>query len=425
MKKKIGFVLSIVLIGVLCVGGFSGCTARNKTLKIYNWGEYMDPEVIGMFEDWYMEEYGEKIKVKPDYFEANEDVLHAIESKKDFDLVCPSDYMIDRMQKMNLLKPIDKTVIDIAEENLLSDMLLEILDTIDPGATYSVPYVWGTFGIMYNTKYIDTPEKQAKMHSWEALWDDEFSGMIDMKKQPRDSYAVASIYANREKLSSLSNNFIEYGTEYKAYLNKLFQKFEKSDFDADDFSGKDPMKAVEEALIAQKPLLKKYESDNGKMDMAEDNADSGKLGLYWSCDAGFVMNNFERNGIEIKGNHDLRYVVPDEGSNIWVDGWVIPKYAKNEVAANRFLKFLCTPEIARLNAEYAGAQTCNKDEMARMKADLEKDTEFFGEGESEFKTMYLEMFFPSDETLKRCAVMSDFGSRYPDSLKMFNNLVGE
>ena len=165
-------------------------------------------------------------------------------------------------------------------------------------------------------------------------------------------------------------------------------------------------------LQSVKSKIKKFESDEGKTEIS--GANGGRLGLFWSCDAGFAMND---DG-STKGNKNLFYTVPKEGSNVWVDGWVIPKYAKNTKAANYFIKYLMEKENSIANAEYAGAPTSNKEAMAELKATFEKDDDGFFPNE-DFKKMYLDMMFPSDKTLKRCAIMGDFGEYYDKMTKMF------
>ena len=151
-----------------------------------------------------------------------------------------------------------------------------------------------------------------------------------------------------------------------------------------------------------------------------------EVALMWSCDAGYVMNDYEDDdGVEHTGNRNMWYVVPKEGGNIYLDCFVISKYAKNVEAANYFLEFLCTKKIALRNSEYAGAISPVTAAYDELKAEYEAD-ETLGEGaaageEAAWKAMYLDMMFPSAETLDRCGTMRDFGSRDADiSVKWAN-----
>lgn len=406
--KKIGLkLLFMVFLLVVCLSSFTGCTSRTEQLKVYNWGEYLDEDVIDMFEEWYEETTGNKVSVVYKEFESNEELLTSVEQGDDWDVACPSDYMIDRMIQSDLLLPLDsQTVADFKE--VASDEIVDLSEGYDPGTDgnyYSVPYIWGTFGIMYNTnKGIEASD----VTSWNALFDSQYANEITMKDQVRDSYAVAIIYAYREELMGYcydeTTGTYDYENEdYRALLESLFTEF-------DD----ERLAKAKTVLTEQKSILLKYESDNGKNEMAEDKG--GSLGLYWSCDAGYAMNENDYGA----GNLDLGYYVPDEGSNVWVDGWVIPKNAVNTDAANAWIQFMMTYDVAELNSEYAGASSVNAEVEADLREYYEADEDGLFEGKDEaFIEMYLDARFPSDETLKRCAVMGDFGDMYDAMSQMF------
>ncbi|MDR2202543.1 MAG: extracellular solute-binding protein [Clostridiales bacterium] len=429
MKKGLLGMLTAVFAAILGFAPLSACAPRENTLRVYNWGEYMDDTVVDKFEDWYKAEYGKKIKVVYKTFEGNEDLHTAVATKKqDWDLICPSDYMMERMIKEDLAQKIDKSVVygDADPREFMVDGLYDNLTLFDAKNGYAtddyvVPYIWGTFGIMYDTTAGIDP---GDVKSWSAIFEGKYSGKIYMKDQERDSYTAALLYARRAALSEATNGFTDYGTEDEpntAYQNALKEIF--TDCTVEKIA------EAKAALQAQAPHVYKYESDNGKIAMAE-GIDDGKLGLYWSCDAGFAMNDFEvetsNNSCAkprpVAGNKNLWYTVPQEGSNVWVDGWIIPKYAKNVAGANLFLKFLLGDEISILNSEYAGAPGANRAAMAELKASLEEDGDGYFEGKSaEFKAMYLDMMFPSHETLQRCAVMGDFGDLADEVSLMWSN----
>ena len=374
----------------------TACAPRNEVLKIYNWGDYIEESLIEEFEAWYEEETGESISVRYDTFDTNETMLTRIETQRaDYDLVCPSDYIAERMISEGLAIKIDTDIFDMKEEGLLYDTLLDMIaDSVDENNEYFVPYVWGTVGIMYDVDYIEPGYELCE--SWEAMWSDEWEKTtgkkrVLMKDSVRDAYSVACIYANRDKLSEMTDGFTNYDSpEYKNALISYFS--EVSD---------ESIRIAQDALIKQKRVAHKYEVDDGKMDMVAGTTQAW-LGVFWSCDPELIM-------IEDGGDH-FYYTVPKEGSNVWIDGWLIPKYAKNTKAANYFLKFINTYDYAYTNFDYLGSSIAVVDVMEDAKAYYEEDEEgFFDDYYDGFKEMYIEMLFPSDEVLSRCAIMRDFG----------------
>lgn len=400
-KRSLCFILSAVF--GLSAFSFVACSPRSETLRIYNWGDYIDETLIGEFETWYENETGKPITVEYDTFETNEDMIMRIEVlKADYDLVCPSDYMAERMIQAGLAQKVDRKIFDMTDD-FLYDGLDIMIKPFDEYNEYFVPYVWGTFGIMYDTNYIEPGSENMK--SWSALWSSEYSKKILMKDSVRDAYSVAQIYNNAEKLSALSDGFTDYNDEYKKELKSYFSTISA-----------EQVKSAQDALVAQKKLLYKYEVDAGKADMLAGTT-QGRLGLFWSCDSGLIM-------LEDAGDH-FYYEVPKEGSNVWVDGWIIPKYAGNAPAANYFLKFISLYDdeydFAMTNFDYMGSSMASKAVMEDARAALEEDdgtdeeSLFYGK-EPWFKQMYIDMMFPSDEILARCAVMRDFGKKWSTEL---------
>ena len=404
MKKRFCSVLLSCVIALSAFAGLAGCSPREETLRIYNWGDYIDEDLIGEFESWYKEETGKNITVEYDTFETNEDMIMRIEVlKSDYDLVCPSDYMAERMISDGLAQKVDRSIFDMTEEGFLYDGLAEMVSPFDPGNEYFVPYVWGTFGIMYDTDYAEPGSDEMK--TWSALWSEEHRKKILMKDSVRDAYSVAQIYSNREKLSYLSDGFTDYNEAYRAELVSYFSEISMSQ-----------IKSAQNALVKQKSLLYKYEVDSGKADMLAGTT-QGRLGLFWSCDSGLIM-------LESTGDH-FYYEVPKEGSNVWVDGWIIPKYAGNKKAAEYFLKFINTYDdeydFAMRNFDYMGSSMASKAVMDDARAAFDEDdgtdeeSIFYGR-EKWFKQMFIDMMFPSDEILARCAVMRDFGKKWSTEL---------
>ena len=370
MKKKPIVFLAVLFAVVTAFGMFTGCTKREDKLIIRNWGEYMDPEVYEGFESWYKEQTGKTVKVDYDEFSTNEDMYTQITvSNADYDLVCPSDYMAERMIENNYAQKIDTEIFDINQEGLFYDGLMEMAVTVDPENEYFVPYVWGTMGIMYNAEQVSDAEA---MKSWEALWSTDYSGKILMKDSVRDSYSIAQIYNKRAELKA-ADDYAEYGEHYQALLDSIFST-----------ATAQTIAEAKATLLAQKPLLEKYEVDDGKESMLSGQTDA-VLGLFWSCDAGYIMTE--------EGGQKFMYVVPEEGSNVWVDGWIIPAGAKNAEAANWFLKYICQTDVAKQNMDWLGTSVAVKSAMEAAKSEIAEET--FEGAVDGFKEMYLEMVFPS------------------------------
>lgn len=376
------------------------CAPRSAVLKIYNWGDYIDDSLLDEFESWYEDQTGESVKVKYDTFDTNETMYMRIDTQKaDYDLVCPSDYIAERMINEGLAQKLDSTVFDMKTPDAFYDGLLDMVQPFDAGNEYYVPYVWGTFGIMYDVDHIAPADP--KLEYWDSLWSGDWQKQtgkkrVLMKDSVRDAYSVAMIYENREALYELSDGYTDYNAEYRKELISYFSEIDEQ-----------KIEAAGRTLTEQKSVLYKYEVDDGKNDFLAGTTEAW-LGLFWSCDAELIM-------IEEGGDH-FYYTVPKEGSNVWLDGWLIPKYAKNTKAANYFLKFINTHEYAAVNYEYLGSSIAVKSVMDEAKQSLEDDDEFFADKYDGFKDMYIEMLFPSAETLSRCGVMRDFGVKWSTEL---------
>lgn len=391
-KKLLSLLSAAVLATSSCVA-FSACTPRSQVLKIFNWGDYIEDSLIESFESWYKTETGETIKVEYDTYDTNETMIMRIETQKaDYDLVCPSEYMAERMITSELVQKVDPQIFDMSDMSMFYDGLDDMIAPFDGNHEYFVPYIWGTFGIMYDVNHIAAGSEE--LNSWNALWSDKWKNESGknrtlMKDSVRDAYSVARIYANQEMLSTLSNGFTDYNEQYRNELVSYFSQV------TDDM-----IKQAQDVLVKQKSVVCKYEVDDGKNDMLAGTTDAW-LGFFWSCDAELIMN-------EEGGNH-FYYTVPKEGSNVWVDGWLIPKYAQNTKAANYFLKFINTHEYAATNFEWIGESSALKSVMDEAKEKIENDESFEDGYYSGYKDMYLEMMFPSQDTLNRCGIMRDFG----------------
>lgn len=304
--KKVLFrrVIPAVICAVFVFGGFYYAQESNmmnsEKVVVYNWGEYLDPEVLTMFE----EETG--IDVVYEEFETNEILYPKISSGAiAYDVICPSDYMIQRMIENDLLAEINFD--NIPNVKNIGKDYMEQSRQFDPENKYSVPYCWGTVGILYNKTMVDEP-----ITSWSVLWDEKYKDNILMQDSVRDAFGVTLKYLGY----SLNSTDLDELTEAR------------------------------DLLIKQKPLVQAYVIDQVRDKMIGNEA---AIGVIYSGEA--IYTQMENPGLE--------YVIPEEGSNIWIDSWVIPKNAENKENAEKFINFLCRPEIALMNFEYITYSTPN------------------------------------------------------------------
>lgn len=317
MKKLI----AVLLCAVSCVAMLSGCgsssTGENGQVYVYNWGEYIDPDTITMFE----EETG--IKVVYDEFDTNEAMYPKVEAGSSaYDVICPSDYMIQKMIDNDLLQELDFDKMPNAKENI-GAQYYEQASEFDPGNKYMVPYCWGTVGILYNKTMVSDP-----VTSWSILWDEKYADNILMQDSVRDAFMVA-LKLNGYSMNTLDENELE---------------------------------IAKNALIEQKPLVQAYVIDQVRDKMIGGEA---ALGVIYSGEAIYTQRE----------NPDLEYVVPDEGTNIWIDGWVIPKNAPNVENAEKFIDFMCRGDIALKNFEYITYSTPNTAAQALIEDDDIRNSE--------------------------------------------------
>ncbi len=431
MKKKIvPFLLSVVLV-LSCFCGLctlSACSGeRAITLRIANQGEYMPEEVYLGFVDWYYEKTGKEVIVEYKEFDTCENLYTWIARKhEDYDLICPSDYMLQRMRSEGLLQRLDEETLQ-AVNNAVNPAIIDMAkDSYDPEFAYSCPYLWGTLGIMFNTNSdgeAGLQNEETTFGTWDVMWDGTYRNKIFMKDSVRDAYSVAMIYAMRNELRAAMGEERNYDSEaYQAILHDIF-----------DSSSEEKVALAKASLLAQKPNVYDYEVDSAKDVLLRDSeGEHGYFGLFWSCDAGYIMTGDD----EEDTNKNLYYTVPYEGGNVWVDSFAIPVYSQNSEAANWFIRYLCEGECAydeeseELTSvgyacmDYAGTTTAMIACADQYKADLEEDEDGFFEGTYEgFKEMYMDMLFPSEETLKRCAIMKDLGTYNYDLDEMWIDVL--
>lgn len=376
---------------------------REHTLKIYNWADYIDFNVLEEFKTWYTEQTGEEIELIYNTFDINENMLTEIEiGKEDYDVICPSEYIIERMLKRDLLIPIEKDIIPDSiryfdlEAPFVTDKFQQMAPSSDINvADYTVGYMWGTTGFLYNTKFVQPEE----VSTWSAITNVErFAGRILMKDAFRDVYSVIVLYAYRDEIARGEL------TRDELVANITPERIAR----------------VEEVLMAGKECYAGWEVDFGKEEMTK-----GKtwLDLMWSGDAQWAID--ETEGTEV----ELRYIVPEEGSNVWFDGWCIPRYAVNTKAASYFIAFMCRPDNAIRNMEEIGyvsviaspeIEEWANDEEIEETADL---SYFFGPEATAVHAN--QVFYPDKSVIDRCALMHDAGAHAEDLMKMWNRVKGD
>ena len=226
--NKMKRIVSVNLFLLVLAGFLSGCynsgESRERVLKIYNWADYIGEGVLEDFQAYYKEQTGEDIHIVYQTFDINEIMLTKIEKgHEDFDVVCPSEYIIERMLKKHLLMPIDTTFAHSPNYmNNVSPFIREQINKLSqPGeeaSRYAVCYMWGTAGILYNRAYV--PDSDA--FSWECLWDKKYAGKILMKDSYRDAYGTAVIYAHAKELEE--GTVYDLRSEYLGEENGIFEE---------------------------------------------------------------------------------------------------------------------------------------------------------------------------------------------------------
>ena len=312
-KRTVSLLLALVLL--LSPILFTACAVEDskvQTLYVYNWGEYISDgsedsyDSNAAFEEWYYETYGERVEVNYSTYSSNESLYAKLSSgSTSYDVICPSDYMIERMIDEDMLEPLDYDNIPNARTNLRSEFFGEnaMFDDYDKGSVYSIPYFYGMIGIIYNTSMI--PEDEENIGSWQLMWDEDYAGNILQFNNSRDAFGTAQYFLGLDV---------------------------NSDREAD----------WEEALALlkkQKPIVQGYVMDEifNKMENG-----SAAIASYY---AGDFLTMYENN-------EDLEFFYPEEGTNLYVDAMCIPKGSENKLIAERYINFMLEEEPAIANAEY-------------------------------------------------------------------------
>ncbi|MDW0115886.1 ABC transporter substrate-binding protein [Sporosarcina thermotolerans] len=323
-----------------------GGSAGKNTITVYNWGEYIDPDLIKQFE----QETG--IKVIYETFDSNEGMMGKIEQGgTSYDITAPSEYMIEMMKEKNLLLPLDFSKIPNIKH--IDPYFLDL--SFDPGNKYSVPYFWGTVGIAYNPTLLEGQT----FESWDDLWDPSLKQRVILVDSARETVGMS--------------------------LNSLGYSLNSTDLDE--------LREATDKLKALTPNVKAVIGDEVTQLMVNNEA---AIALTWSGQAADMMSE----------NEDIDYIVPEEGSNLWFDNFVIPRTVKNIEGAYAFLNFMLDPEVAAQNADYVGYSTPNLTALDLMDPEVVED----------------ERFYPDEETRSHLEVYKNLGL---ELLGVYNELFLE
>lgn len=339
MKKLLCLVVVLLMLPL--------AASANEVVNVFNWYDYIDESVFAQF----TEETG--IEVNPMYFTTNEEMMVQVEANPGaFDVCFPSEYIVERMLASDLLAEINYDNVPNFQY-----VLSNLLDpSYDAGNAHSVPYMWGTVGILYNTKMVTEP-----VDSWGILWDEKYANNVFMLDSIRDSMGITLKYLGY----SMNTRDI---TALEAAKNKLIEQKAQG-------------------------IVKAYQVDETKDKMV---AGEAALAVMWSGDAQYAIDL----------NPDLAYVIPKEGSNVWVDCMVVPKDAKHKENAEKFIDFLCRPDIAQKNCEAIWYSSPNTGTIERM------GEEYTGNA----------VMNPSDADIANCEYFNDITGAY---LNVYNTLWHE
>ena len=431
IKNKVSvFAASLLALG--SVTFLAGCAEKyDAKLTICNWEDYIYiggkengvkvKGIVDSFKEYYSETHeGKKVKVNYQTFSTNEE-LYAQLKDMNADLICPSDYMIQRLANEDKLLPFsynDST--DKYEDSLnnwdtygspfiRNKFKSEKLNDGSSFLKYAVPYFWGTMGFVYNADQFSEED----LSSWECLWssDSKYQGQFKLKDSVRDTYLTGIFHVYKDEIAALDKT----ADDYNEKLSEIFNR-------CDD----ETITKVGEALKATRKsgsTVRGFEVDDGKNEIVSSN--TYHANLAWSGDAVYTMD------LGDEANKTFDYVLPEEGSNVWFDGWCMPKGANTELA-EEFVNFICRPDNAVKCMEEVGyTSPIIGDEMWEYVNDTyaaeETETDvyevdlsfYFGEIEggatisipTSEKGRQFDAQYPTQEQLNRCCVMKDFGAQ--------------
>lgn len=347
MKKNLTCFFLILCIVFSFTGCSSAASGEDNVLTIFNYGEYLDPVMMEKFTD----ETGIAIK----YEEATtpEEMYTKYTSGAiSYDLLCTSDYMVKRLIDEGQAQPVD--LASMENFSNIDPKYLKLSESFDPGNKYSLPYFWGTVGILYNTEAVKEP-----VESWDVLFNGDYSGQIIMQDSMRDSFMVALKYLGYSLNTTDENEIRE----------------------------------AAELLRKQKPDVESYLVDEARDEVVAENA---VMAVVYSGEA-YLGNAY---------NEKLKYVVPSEGSNLWIDSWIVTKNCKNTDAAMKFLDFLCREDVGMANFKYIYYSTPNKAVVDAMEPDLRTNP----------------AIVPKEESIKDCEI---YEALDPDTTALYSELWKE
>lgn len=436
MKRFNALILCLAMLFLSVPSAF----AEVEVLRVYNWQDYInegkdddgakiDDSVMELWEKDYERRTGKKVRVQYDTFETNETMLNTLRTgKTSYDLVCPSDYIIQKMLAATLSGEDESIAIekyDISKmENYtkyVSPFISELFEK-NEWTDYAVAYMWGTVGFLYNPEKISEDD----ISTWDFYWNTDYKKKSTCKDVSRDAYVVGSLYVHSDELKAAAEKY-KNGEITAEELQKTVH------LAANDTS--DPnIEKVQKALTEMKENIYGFEVDSGKTDIVTGKIDAN---LAWSGDAVYAMDLAEE-----EDGKELGFVIPREGSTIWFDGWVMPKGANVELAQD-FVDFLCRPEIAAMNMDYIGyTSAIAGDEIFDLAVEnyheedgeIEHDLSYFFEGtlspdrytggKAIIRTSavgrQLTTQYPSYDEVMRCGIMEDFGDRNEKVLQMWS-----
>jgi len=432
---------SIILCLIICFSFVPASLAEEEVLRVYNWQDYINEgkdddgakiaeSVTELWEKDYFERTGKRVRVQYDTFETNETMLNTLRTgKTSYDLVCPSDYIIQKMlaaTKSGTDDSISVEKFDISTmENYTRYVSPYISDMFESyGWTdYAVAYMWGTVGFLYNPEKVEYED----ISTWDFFWNTDYRNRMTCKDVSRDAYVVGSLYAHSKELREANKKY-EKGEISGKELQKIVNAVANN---TDD----DNIEKVGEVLSEMKRNIYGFEVDSGKTDIVSGKIDAN---LAWSGDAVYAMDLAEE-----EDGKELAFVIPREGSTVWFDGWVMPKGA-NVPLAQDFVDFLCRPEIAVMNMDYIGYTSAIagdeifdlvRENYEEEDGEIEYDLSYFFKGtlspdryNKDGKAVILTNSigrqlttqYPSVEESYRCGIMEDFGDRNQAVLEMWS-----
>ncbi|MCD8209265.1 MAG: extracellular solute-binding protein [Coprobacillus sp.] len=375
MKRLGSLFLACALIagiGLPLTSCSSSSETSSQTLRLLNWEDYIyeqdissgytADDLVDQFVDYVKENYPQysNVRVVYDTTDTNETMYNELMTgKSEYDLICPSDYMIQRLLSQDLLEPLDMDLIpnyqNYASKRIKSQLdnitaHNSVTDTDESLSDYAVGYMWGTLGLLFNPNYknftVDAESAIDDMQSWSVLWDETYKGTISIKDSMRDTYAAALMYTYDEELTDLREQYESGELDSDTYNTLISEIFNRCDDET--------IELVEESLNSLKKNIFGLEVDSGKEDIV-----TGKIGinLAWSGDAVYSIDQAQ-DPEQVSNPFELCYAVPKNGANIWFDGWVMPKLENRSQEqyelAHLFLNFISDPYNAAQNMDYIG-----------------------------------------------------------------------